>query len=179
MLHFFCCKDILSCKNNSGGKFSSSFLQIRWQFVTAIFPVVIIAITSLKDVCLIQPTTMDARPGMATMAFAMPTRAWQKFPGGKPWKLRYWRHPLTNQITGKSVPTNRRSVYQYCFHSLFIYLLAWQEDFPILNLSCFLDPVVFGVNGKLGYDIIQNYNENLYWIYVHYIHAQSQKTGQF
>ena len=101
MLHFFCCKDILSCKNNSGGKFSSSFLQIRWQFVTAIFPVVIIAITSLKDVCLSQPTTTDARPGMATMALAMPTRAWQKFPGGKPWKLRYWWHPLTNQITGK------------------------------------------------------------------------------
>ena len=119
MLHFFCCKDILSCKNNSGGKFSSSFLQIRWQFVTAIFPVVIIAITSLKDVCLSQPTTTVARPGMATMSLAMPTRAWQKFPvpGGKPWKLRYRRHPLTNQITGKSVPTNRRPVLNYCFHS--------------------------------------------------------------
>ena len=32
-------------------------------------------------------------------------------------KCRYWRHPLTNQITGKSVPTNRRSIYQYCLHS--------------------------------------------------------------
>ena len=32
---------------------------------------------------------------------------------GKCW---YWWHPLTNQITGKSVPINRKSVYQYCFH---------------------------------------------------------------
>ena len=39
-------------------------------------------------------------------------------------KCRYWRHPLTNQITGKSVLTNRRSVCQYCFHSRFIYLLG-------------------------------------------------------
>ena len=37
---------------------------------------------------------------------------------------RYWRHLLTNQITGKSVLTNRRSVCQYCFHSRFIYLLG-------------------------------------------------------
>ena len=40
---------------------------------------------------------------------------------GKCW---YWWHPLTNQIAGKSVPTNRMSVYQYCFHSWFIYLLG-------------------------------------------------------
>ena len=32
-------------------------------------------------------------------------------------KCQYWQHPLTNQITGKSVPTNGRSVFQYCFHS--------------------------------------------------------------
>ena len=40
---------------------------------------------------------------------------------------RYWQYPLTDQFTGKSVPTNRRSVYQYCFHSWFIYLLGWNK----------------------------------------------------
>ena len=38
-----------------------------------------------------------------------------RFPRGG--KCQYWQHPLTNQITGKSGPTNRRSIYQYCLHS--------------------------------------------------------------
>ena len=42
---------------------------------------------------------------------------------------------MTDQVTGKSVPTNRRSVCQYCFRSWFIYLLGGNHKYEEGNVK--------------------------------------------